>query len=76
MGLTSFIMNGAFSRIKHLEEWKATRPRNEEMVTFKEHSTLCRIACDDMKTFIKEKIGEIKDEIVELKKEVKKSNGG
>lgn len=76
MGLVTFIMNGAFNRIKNLEDWKENIPRKEEIVTFKDHAMICKLSADDMKKFIKEEVDEIKADISELRKEIRKINGG
>jgi len=76
MGLVALIFKTTSDRIDKLEEWKDSRPRVEEIVTFTKHIEICKMNTHEMKQFINDKIADIKSDIADLKQDIKKFNGG
>ena len=67
MGLIGIIYSSLTGRVAKLEDWKDEQPK--EVLTTSRHYELCKENTKELKLFIKE-------ELEDVKKEVRKANGG
>ncbi len=67
VGLLGVIYGTFAGRVSKLEDWKDKRPT--EVLTIARHYELCKDNTKELKDFIKE-------ELEEVKKEIRKTNGG
>ena len=67
VSLIGIIYNSLTGRVSRLERWKEGRP--VEVLTMSRHYELCKENSKELREFIK-------DEMEEVKKEIRKSNGG
>jgi hypothetical protein len=63
MGLIGIIYNGLTNRVTKLENWKEERPALKEILTRSDHFELCKNNTKELKDFIKEELNEVKLEI-------------
>jgi len=63
MGLIGVIYNTFTNRVAKLETWKDERPAVKEMLTRSDHADLCKTNTKELKEFIKEELNEVKVEI-------------
>jgi hypothetical protein len=68
VGLIGVIYNSVTGRISKLEGWKENRPSVAEVLTVARHFELCKQNTKELKDFIKE-------ELEEVKREIRKANG-
>ena len=67
MGLIGIIYNSLTGRVTKLENWKEVQPK--EILTISRHYELCKDNTKELKDFIKEELNEVK-------REIRKANGG
>jgi len=63
MGLIGIIYNTLTNRVAKLETWKEERPAVKEILTRSDHFELCKMNTKELKDFIKEELNEVKLEI-------------
>jgi hypothetical protein len=68
MGLIGIIYSALTNRVTKLETWKEERPTLKEMLTRSDHADICKLNTKELKDFIKE-------ELLEVKLEIRKVNG-
>jgi hypothetical protein len=66
VGLIKLVFSSLSGRVTKLEEWKEQRPSVAEVLTFTKHYDLCKANTKELKDFIKE-------ELIEVKKEIRKN---